>query len=402
MSNSFDAIELLLLIIIISIVVYFITKWCTGGQTDKMAAVAVASALLVSDETTTDTVDPDNTVDSSLSITGGSAEPITGSKQTTYDEYDDKLLLQEAEPEFIERINNVIIDGNNFIHRLYNDLGHKGTPGTAEYYEYIKIATDLLYSILPGKNLFFVFKDPESDSQKKKTLEFFKAKTIKTAYKQFFGQLAKDHPGVRYIIAFGDSKYRDDYAAIWLAGTLDRDTILLSRDRYRDVSDMSSEKITFSVYGEHANKISKLIDKPFISADIGTVRSTLVGYTFSKQRVTGFYSKKVNRKSVASDHVLVIKLAKPVKVENKSVDLQSAESKHTVKVENKLVESKPTVKVENKSVENKSVEEKLVESKSIPKPVPPKPTLPPIKKETIDNWLLPSKSDSKPKMGLAF
>ena len=237
-------------------------------------------------------------------------DPVKLSKKINkYDEYDDDALLRELDPKMIKSFDNIVIDGTNFIY-AYRD--YKGTKNTnmdaTEQLSLIKKSVALLSSHFPTKNLYFVFKDPENEKQTADLIKTLEVETVKQAHKKFFTELAKSHPKSRFVVAYGDAKYRDDYAAIWLSDTLPDETILLSRDRFRDVADMASATLKFKTYGKRASSIDKIINKPFNFVTKGAVKSALVGYSFSKKKKSGFYDKVVNRKSDASESVYIIKL----------------------------------------------------------------------------------------------
>lgn len=229
-------------------------------------------------------------------------EEITGAK---YDEYDDVDLLDEINPKFINTFNNIVIDGTNFLFKLRDYEKHTNKMDTNEYVTYIEKTVKLVSEKFPDKNLYFVFKDSETKKQENNLLDLTGTSTSRKAHKQIFSDLYKSYPNCRFIVAYGDDKYRDDYAAIWLADILPNETILLSRDRYRDVNEMNCKKIKFVSYGKDSAKINKLINKPFNFVTRGSVKSTLVGFSFNKSKKTGFYNKRTNKKSEASDTVYI-------------------------------------------------------------------------------------------------
>ena len=233
---------------------------------------------------------------------------VTGSAEKTYDEYDDKALLNAKDEDFIKLIDNVIVDGNNLIYKIneYNGGRHLTTE---EYFNLLEIAVKKLYDELPGKAILMVLKDPETEVQLENTKTYLNCKNIRTGYKSYFAKLLKQYPSVRIIMAYGDAKPRDDFAALWLSDQLGEKTILLSRDRYSDArkTNQNVENIKFITYGKNAVKYNKLLNKPF--AHVGnSSRVNLVGYSFSKKHNTAFYQKNVNRKSIASDYVLIINM----------------------------------------------------------------------------------------------
>lgn len=209
----------------------------------------------------------------------------------------------------IKPFDNIVIDGNNFIHRYRQDVEKMQTNMTAaEHFDHIEKIVKLLSKHFPKKNLYFVFKDPETEKQAKDIINIMSAKNVKHAHKLFFNNLAKKYTNVRFIVAYGDAKYRDDYAAIWLADTLPDDTILLSRDRYRDANNMKGNKLVFLTYGKRASSINKIINKPFNYVSHGAAKAALVGYTFGDTfglSKSGFYHKRGHKQSDASQLVYV-------------------------------------------------------------------------------------------------
>jgi hypothetical protein len=223
------------------------------------------------------------------------------------DEYDDLNMLEEIDYEKIKTFDNIVIDGNNFIYRLKETLKNNSKLDAKEYTSIIRKSVKLIDKHFPNKNVYFVFKDPETEKQEKDLLELFKVDKVRQAHKSMFNSLVKEYPKIRFVVAYGDEKYRDDYAAIWLADTLPDDTILLSRDRYKDVSQMASSNIKFKTYGKRATAIDKIINKPFNYITKGSVKSALIGYSFSKKRKSGFYDRRVSNRN-SSDVVYIFNL----------------------------------------------------------------------------------------------
>ncbi len=227
-------------------------------------------------------------------------------RKKSYDEYDDEKLLNEIIPDFDKTFDNIVIDGNNmlFQYAIYRNKSPHMTA--AEYIHNIKDLTAMLNKHFNDKNLYYVFKDSETKKQEADLMAITKTDSARLAHKKVFDDLYKKYPNTRFVVAYGDEKYRDDYAAIWLADTLPDDTILLSRDRFRDVSEMKSQKLKFTTYGKRASKINKIINKPFNFVTKGSVKSALIGYSFNKTKQSGFYKKNKNKKSAASETVYII------------------------------------------------------------------------------------------------
>ncbi len=251
----------------------------------------------------------DNTEIKSIPINPfGTAQKKLGGR-ISYDEYDDKNLLNAKDEEFIKSIDNVIIDGNNFIYKVHEYEGNEGHPTVPEYFSLLEKIIGKLHDELPKKAILFVIKDPETETQTEKVKEYLKCKNIKTGYKKYLTNLLKKYPSVRIIVAYGDDKPRDDFAALWLSDQLGEKTILLSRDRYSDVTKTNKnvENVKFITYGKNANKYNKLLNKPFAYIDRSS-RVTLVGYSFSKKHNSAFYNKDVSKKSDASDYVFIVNM----------------------------------------------------------------------------------------------
>jgi hypothetical protein len=240
--------------------------------------------------------------------------PITpyvryGSSEKSYDEYDDKNLLNAKDEELINTVDNVIVDGNNLIYKVHEYEGNEGHPTVKEYFDLLKKIIQKLYDELPGKAILFVIKDPETESQSTRVKEYLNCKTIKSGYKKHMSALVKKYPSVRIVVAYGKDKPRDDFAALWLSDQLGDKTILLSRDRYSDVTktNRNVDKVEFITYGKNASKYNKILNKPFAHIDKSS-RTSLVGYSFSKKHKSAFYQKDINKKSEASDYVFLINM----------------------------------------------------------------------------------------------
>ncbi len=233
-------------------------------------------------------------------------------KRRHYDEYDDADHLVGIDHSAIKTFDNIVVDGYNFIHRFREDFydAQRKYISVKETLAYITQSVKLLTKHFPDKNIYFVLKDPEKEQQVTELLNELEAKNVKEAHKKFFKTITDAFPKTRFVVAYGEEKYRDDYTAIWLADSLSESTILLSRDRYRDVQEMRSPKVKFAVYGKDAGKINKILNKPFSYVTKGAVNAALVGYSFTRKRKSGFYERTVNKKSNASDLVYIFNVKK--------------------------------------------------------------------------------------------
>jgi hypothetical protein len=301
--------ELLFLVVIVAAVIYTLTM-LIGSKSTAVVGLSVAS-LSIPNDSIQESIDrlSDESVDIVL---GGKSDKNI--KSSTYDEYDDKELLEDIDKNFIKNIDNVVIDGNNFIYRFFEYEGNGGYITTEQYFEYVEKSIKLLNKLLPKKNIFFILKDPENETQRKKAQEYLSCEVLDAGYKNYFNKLLKKYVKVRVIMAYGNSKSRDDFAAIWLSDQLGEKTILLSRDRYADVhnTNETTGNVKFVTYGKQVVKYNALLNKSFAFIDRASVRISLVGYTFSKKHKTAFYVKKINKRSNASDHVFVINAPTPV------------------------------------------------------------------------------------------
>lgn len=231
-------------------------------------------------------------------IKGGSA----------YDEYDDKNLLYDKDEDFIKSVDNIIIDANNFIYKLNDYMGGTNLD-TNKYFELLNMLIEKLNIELPNKNIFIVLKDPENDKQLLNVKQFLEVDNIEKGYKKYFTKILKQYKKTRILMTFGEVKSRDDFGILWLSDQLGQNTIILSRDRYSDYieTNQDNNKIKFIMYGSNAAKYNKILNKPFTHITKAS-RSNLVGYSFSKKYNTAFYNKKKNKKSIASEYVLIINM----------------------------------------------------------------------------------------------
>ena len=229
-------------------------------------------------------------------------------KNYTYDEYDDASMLRGIDKKFINTFDNVVIDGNNFIYRLRELNKDETELNINKYSKYLELTCNILTKSLPNKNIFIVLKDPESDKRKNEFINFVGETNIKDAHKKYFSKLLKKYKNTHFVVAYGSVKHRDDYATIWVSDVI-QNSIILSRDRYRDVHQMSSSDIEMIIYGSDADRLNTKINKPFTHVTKGVVKNNLVGYTFTKNKKSGFYDKDTGKPTEASKIVLLINIA---------------------------------------------------------------------------------------------
>ena len=180
---------------------------------------------------------------------------------------------------------------------------------TNKYFELLNMIIEKLNIELPNKNIFIVLKDPENDKQLSDVMQFLGEENLNKGYKKYFNKLLKPYKKTRVLMTYGETKSRDDFAVLWLSDQLGKNTIIVSRDRYSDIKETNQDntKIKFVIYGLNASKYNKLLNKPFTHINNAS-RNNLVGYSFSKKYSTAFYNKKKNKKSIASEYVLLFNM----------------------------------------------------------------------------------------------
>jgi len=109
---------------------------------------------------------------------------ISGGKDGK-DEYDSIDAIKEIDKEFV--YDNMIVDGNNFLHKLYDfENPNAKNPDTSQRFKYLEKSVKILYEELPNRKIFFVLKDPdvhekdvmEINSQYIKGIKFHYVKTM--------------------------------------------------------------------------------------------------------------------------------------------------------------------------------------------------------------------------------
>lgn len=307
-----DLMQLIAYVMIIAVAIIMFMKWIRGNT-----GVGIAAATL------------GGGISSALALGGGIGRTDgagrKGRRVDHYDEYDAADAIKEIDMDFV--YDNMIVDGNNFLHRLFQfENPNLKNPNTEQRFTYLEKSIELLYNEMPNRKIFFVMKDPDvHEEDVMKYLVDYSGDSIRTKFKSYFTKLLSKYPTVRVVMAYGKAKSRDDFTCIHLANILGSNTILLSRDRYRDVTDIDADntKVNIVVYGKKAASWNKKFKKPFMYADKATVVDSLVGFTFSKDAITLMYKKHTSRKSAASDHVLNI-LVKPDETKKKEKKKEKA------------------------------------------------------------------------------
>lgn len=252
-------------------------------------------------------------------VTGGGGKTKPGNLKflaINYDEYDDSNLYEKPIRD-IDYFDNIVVDGHNMIHYLINKKYEKPIKNegdylamkkdahfisTMDYVEMLNKVIQILQKLFKKKRIFMVIKNPSNDYQLKEFLRITKAKTLD----QYFKDLSTKYD-INIIVAEGDAKARDDYAAIYLTELLDN-SILLSRDRFSDIDKtLKLQDIIYKVYGDNSEEYERRF-KSVGYPNIGrwTFSHKLIGYSFVKDYPTNIYEKKIHKESLSSKKVLLI------------------------------------------------------------------------------------------------
>jgi hypothetical protein len=243
------------------------------------------------------------------SVSGGKAAPVLDIAEHSekYDSYEDVSQLDGEDPGYLKKIKNVVIDGNNLLYFLKECSGKsEGQPKS--YMKHLEHAIGTASKTFTKKQVFFVMKDPSNDKQRIAALSDMghdATTDYKQAFRDYSEKILKKYPNVRIVIAYGNTKSRDDYACIYLAELLEK-SMLLTRDRFRDMKDTAatdSEGLSFKVYGKSHKKYEKMLSRnamPIIGK--WSIQDKLIGYARIKSGDNVIYKTKQGR------HVLFIKI----------------------------------------------------------------------------------------------
>jgi hypothetical protein len=318
---------IILCVIVITIVAYFATAILADAPFIQPAP-SIATAMLLANSSTpvemykTDIDDQgsvgvtDVTTDGTDGAIGGAVvdkehkdvKTASIKQEQHYDEYEDISLRTGIDERYLQDKENIVIDGNNLMYYL----GYNNSLG---YIEFMKRTIKFLAKTFKDKEVFFVMKDPPTDELKKASLEEMKMSSklqYVQAFRQFANKFLKSYKNVHIVVSYGDSKSRDDYAMIYLVDNLPK-SILLTRDRFSDMNKTSTKinedvRLTVKVYGKDHAKHEKIFTSRILPS-IGdwSIKGILVGFALaSKNDTTGFYNKRVNKRSRAGDMVFLI------------------------------------------------------------------------------------------------
>jgi hypothetical protein len=231
-------------------------------------------------------------------------------KNLHYDEYDDDSLYLTKDKS-VSNIKSIVIDGNNIIHYLGNKYG-------STYLHNFRRSIISVSKLFPKKEIFFVLKDPPHIRLKENIILSIKTSMSSTQedaeqiYVQLFSKFITSQiaafPKVRVVMAYGSSKSRDDFTAIYMSSVLPN-SIILTRDRYSDIVDISidNNNLNYYVYGKSTAKYEKMLNKKqFKTIGRWDITNKLVGISITKTMTPAIYNKQVNEKSLAGSKVLLL------------------------------------------------------------------------------------------------
>ena len=201
----------------------------------------------------------------------------SGNQSAGYDEYADPDLLIDHDDKYLDDVQNIVIDGNNLIYYMM---------GKHHNYERYLITALEYCSKHFKQNVFFVIKDLKID---------FNLKDFATG-------------NLHIVVAQGDARARDDFLALHIAESLQGKTIILTRDRYRDIHNITaSEPASYKVYGNAHKKYSKLFDTKGHFTTIGrwTVSTKMMGFAYISDIKPGIWTRNQHNKAT-SDRVLIL------------------------------------------------------------------------------------------------
>lgn len=150
---------------------------------------------------------------------------------SSFDEYEDIATYEYKMADVMSKIKNIVVDGANFIHYIKKP--------NENFNSALQQMVTILLKQFKNKKIYIVLKD-DGNGYDTNLVKKLATKSI------------------NIIICQGDGKARDDYIAILLADKLGDDTILLSRDRYRNMSDIAKNSPDqYTVYGDNKAEVKK-------------------------------------------------------------------------------------------------------------------------------------------------
>lgn len=263
--------------------------------------------------------EPNLSSQTELDIKGAAEKPdITPNDH--YDEYDDVSTLQAKDTKYLGKIKNIVVDGANLIHYI---MGGKH----GDYFAATEAMIRMVCQLFPKKNIFITLKEPNDPSRitermKQKLMahkievqvqpnqtdlrpELAEYLATFEEYSKLFSDKAKLH----FVFGVGQDKARDDHTAILVTDLLGAKTALLSRDRYRDIINITGSRPSkLLAFGPLAKKIQKKFDgymDSFSAIGSWSIYGRILGYTCAHLDKTALWSRKPKQSS-SSEHVLLL------------------------------------------------------------------------------------------------
>ena len=238
-----------------------------------------------------------------------------------YDEYDDVSTLLNKDAKYMGKIKNVVVDGANLIHYI---LGGKN----GDYFAATETMIKMVCQLFPKKNIFITLKEPNDPSKiTNRMLQKLSIHKIKfdeqitnnlnidddlNKYLKVFEEYIKlfsNHAKLHFVFGIGQDKARDDHTAILVTDLLGAKTTLLTRDRYRDIINITGSRPNrLLAFGPLAKKIQKKFDgymDSFSAIGSWSIYGRILGYTCANITKTALWLRKPKNSS-SSENVLLL------------------------------------------------------------------------------------------------
>jgi hypothetical protein len=212
-------------------------------------------------------------------------KPIPDKFPEKYDEYDDMSLLKKP---LENKYDYVVLDGANIIHFIMNEMNEMNNK-KIKYFDALKRLISMS-ELFKGQNVIIVLKHQN--------------KIIK-----------KLPPNITLVIGEGKHKALDDNTCIFITEAINlnkkESAILISRDRYRDIANISGSKPSnIKIYGNKIEYISKLFDNfkdKFTTIGTWSYKDALVGYTYNTEKLSDIFWERIPKNIAASPKIYLFK-----------------------------------------------------------------------------------------------
>jgi hypothetical protein len=320
----------ILLIIIVSILVYSGAILATAGLIAmgfinnqlprKKFTIIQNGDIQVGDQKINNIKPEPNVQEQAHPNVQGAAEKPDITPNDHYDEYDDVSTLQAKDTKYLGKIKNIVVDGANLIHYI---MGGKH----GDYFAATEAMIRMVCQLFPKKNIFITLKEPNDPSritermkQKLTThkievqvqpnqIELSPELAEYLATFEEYSKLFSDKAKLHFVFGVGQDKARDDHTAILVTDLLGAKTALLSRDRYRDIINITGSRPSkLLAFGPLAKKIQKKFDgymDSFSAIGSWSIYGRILGYTCAHLDKTVLWSRKPKNSS-SSEHVLLL------------------------------------------------------------------------------------------------